>query len=221
MVTQTPELDEIKHLMDAENDFCTAAELAGILVEFTKDNDEKFAALHLLGICTRMVFGGDSLSERMLQTVIELELRHTDKTLAPRAHRDLGMVYVDMEDYSKAGHHVETSYFLLEEQGEYQEAAISQGFIGRVALCVGDTERAYLLMSLADEKLKHGDDRSAELNNLIWLMQASVPLQRLKDHRRAIKLAKQVGTKRRCKEAHLILLSPRLYKFAKARLPRN
>jgi len=195
-------------------DFTTAERLARNLVNKCVSIDDVYRAMHLRGINLRLL-GRHAEAEVELLLVIARGNDFSDKTLAPRARRDLGMVYLEEKRLGEAAMQMVKSFNELTALGEIHEAAISRGFSGRVSLANGERDVAYLDMKLADEVLRTGNNPSDTLNNLIWMMKTAGPVRRQQLRKRALVLAGEVGTTQRAREAQIIAISPRGYELLK------
>ncbi len=131
-----------------------------------------------------------------------------------RINRDKAMVYMDEGKLRHASDLLEDSFIGLININE-TEAGASLGFLARVELRIGHKDEAYRLFIVTAIMLSHGDNRTYELNNLVWLFKLVSPFVRPILLPRALRLIRQTGQRRRLVEVALLVVGGnRLYDTA-------
>ena len=167
-------------------------------------SDEKAKSLQMLGVALRLHKDLRSAEVRLL-AALENALDN-NPTLRYKILRDLGMVYLDTKRVSESRYEFTASHQGLKRVlGDHDaETLASLGFLGRSYLHEDNKTAKKYLLEAADGL--RGQHDVYELNNLIWLLRASV-LSRLRRGPRAIQLALRLGNKQRLIEAVILIFT--------------
>jgi len=159
--------------------------------------DERALSGQMVGVVTRL--DGD-LQSAEVRLIGALEDANGFLALTAKIRRDLGMVYLDSGRVPEARYEFAISHNGLKRMlGDHDaETLASLGFLGRSYLHEDNKTAKKYLLEAADGL--RGQHDVYELNNLIWLLRASV-LSRLRRGPRAIQLALRLGNKQRLIEA--------------------
>lgn len=200
-------------------DFGDAIDLFFSAAVVAQGNDNKVIACHNMGICLRL-----NNQFYLSELVFEFVIRNAhDVILEARIKRDLGMCYLDHANSIKKSKYAKSfknnviaklcddaeglfisSRDVLKLHGEIVEAAVSDGFLGRLCLLKKQNYNALHAFKRSHYVL-NGSNDTYELNNLVWLARASFICR----WRYAIKvygLAKRTAASRRWKEYLIILI---------------
>lgn len=190
------------------------------------DNTEQAQAVQLASIALSV---SGQLQEAEALNAVALGLADGDPILTARILRDSAMVTLRIASRSRntsskqafvrlASATLNQSIALLRGSEHQVERTISLSYRGRYQLLFGESQDAALILRLADETLCSSNNRTYELNNLMWLLRAVPRKERSELRNRIMPLIAQTGQTRRYNQIPLIMLGGnRLYTFVEQR----
>ena len=191
-------MDEGNRALNAGN-FPEAANAFTLATIHADSDNEVASAYQMAGVALRL----DS-KHGEAHVAFETALLYTkDVALRLSITRDEAAVYLNEGKLHRASDLLEDSFIGLINIDE-TEAGASLGFLARVELRMGHKNEAYRLFISTDVMLSSGDNRTYEMDNLVWLFKVVSPFVRLTLLPRAVRLIRQTGQRRRIVEIVLL-----------------
>ena len=189
------------------------------------DHWEYLNALNVAMICYRLAgqYNLVDTTHANIMQVLEKDKSAAARQFKARHNRDYAMSRIALAEgasteserngfAANARRLLEDSISALDKLNDHEEALVSLGFLGRLESTLGHYDRAAAILANVDAKLRKGDNRVYELNNLMHLIRNVIPILHPSYILRASKLIRETGDKRRRRQLVLLVLSGgRLY----------
>lgn len=196
-------------LEEARGRFNAAVQEAGK----ARNPEQRAESGQMLGVVYRL---RNELVMAETELVNAMEAAQTNEVLHAKIKRNLGMVHIDAGKLEIASRCFDASFNTLSEAlgKNHVETLASQGFSARANWLLGDTSKAKATFRYVAERIYNRHD-TYELNNLIWLLRASVA-SRFRWGPRAMRLALRKRNKQRLVEAVILTFTgEHVYRFVK------